>query len=139
MTPFVSRNHKLLDWHWILAALRSKYPGWDLGSAQIISAVQNSATFGLYLPEDPPKQIGFARVVSDRAIFSSLTEIYVDPVHRGKGNGTLLMNAVMASPEMNGTISTLYTKDAERFYAHFGFRPVGGGFMIHGNIWPSTK
>jgi GNAT superfamily N-acetyltransferase len=134
MTPFVSRNPWLTEWNWLLPALRSKYPGWNLRTAQILSAVQNSATFGLYLPDDPPKQIGFARVVSDRAIFSSLTEIYVDPAHRSKGNGTLLMNAVMSSHEMQGTIATLYTKDAERFYAHFGFRPVGGGVMIRGTL-----
>src|SRR5438477_4566632 len=48
----------------------------------------NSFPVGLYAPDR--QQVAVARIVSDRATFAWLCDVYVDPDHRGHGLGTML-------------------------------------------------
>ncbi len=68
---------------------------------------------------------GFARVVTDRATFAWLCDVFVLPEHRGNGVSTLLMNAVMAHPDLARVRSfILATRDAQGLYAKHGFAPL---------------
>src|SRR5262244_3188560 len=40
--------------------------------------------------------VGFARVISDRATFAYLSDVFVDPAHRGRGISKAMMAAVVA-------------------------------------------
>src|SRR5688572_23433402 len=68
---------------------------------------------------------GFARVVTDRATFGYIGDLFVLPEHRGKGLSKRLMEAIMAHPELQNLRRwMLATSDAHRLYEKFGFRPL---------------
>jgi GNAT superfamily N-acetyltransferase len=83
-------------------------------------SLEGSLCFGLYGPEG---QIGLARVITDRATFAYLCDVYVLPAYRGQGLGLWLMQCVMGSPQLQGLRRWLLaTADAHRLYAQVGFR-----------------
>jgi GNAT superfamily N-acetyltransferase len=68
---------------------------------------------------------GFARVITDRATFGYIGDLFVLPEHRGKGLSKRLMDAIMAHPELqNFRRWMLATSDAHGLYEKFGFRPL---------------
>jgi GNAT superfamily N-acetyltransferase len=68
---------------------------------------------------------GFARVVTDRATFAWLCDVFVLPAHRGHGVSRRLMDAVMTHPELAGLRNFLLaTRDAHGLYEKFGFTPL---------------
>ena len=71
---------------------------------------------------DGDAQVGFARVITDRATFAYLADVFVLPSHRGRGISKLLMTAILAHPELQGLRRwSLVTRDAQGLYAQFGF------------------
>lgn len=71
------------------------------------------------------RQVGFARVATDRATFAYLADVFVLPAHRGHGIARVIMDAVMAHPELQGLRRFLLaTSDAHGLYAQYGFTPV---------------
>ncbi len=109
-----------LDFPWLCRTLRATYWGAGWTDGRIRQAVEHSLIFGAYLQPDH-QQIGFARVVTDRATFSSVMDVVVDPQHRRQGVGTALMKAVVAHPCVSGTVCVLDTRDMDPFYERFGF------------------
>lgn len=85
----------------------------------IEKSVKNSLSFGLY---DGDKQIGFARVVSDKAIFSWVLDVVIEESYRGKGLGQWLLDCILEHPEIKQTAFALATKDAHDFYKKFNFK-----------------
>ncbi len=82
-------------------------------------SLQHSLCFGLY---KDGRQIGLARVISDRATYAYLCDVYVLEDYQGRGLGTWLISAVMAHPELQGLRRwTLATRDAHDLYRKFGF------------------
>jgi len=69
--------------------------------------------------------VAFARVVSDRATFAYVSDVFVDPAHRGAGIGKAVMAAVVAHPELQDLrLWVLATADAHGLYARYGFTPL---------------
>ena len=86
------------------------------------SAVANSLCFGLF---HDATQVGFARVVTDKATFAYLADVYVLEAHRGHGLAKQLMHAVRRHPDLQGLRRfMLATRDAHTLYRQFGFNPV---------------
>lgn len=95
-------------------------------------SVANSLNVGAY---DDGVQVGYARVVTDRATFAWLCDVYVDPSRRGTGVGTRLLDAVLAELSPLGlTRIMLATADAHALYASRGFVPLPDPsmLMVHG-------
>lgn len=95
------------------------------------SSLGTSLCFGLY-QGDPlvgtAKQVGLTRVVTDRATFAWICDVFVLEEHRGKGLGKWLMETVLAHPDLQGLRQVvLATKDAQGLYAKFGFEPTPDG------------
>ena len=66
---------------------------------------------------------GFGRVVTDRATFGYLGDVFVLEPHRGKGLSKWLMECVLAHPELQGFRRwVLLTRDAHGLYRQFGFQ-----------------
>jgi GNAT superfamily N-acetyltransferase len=85
-------------------------------------SIKNSLCFGVYRAG---RQVAFARVVSDRAVFAYLMDVFVIPEFRGRGISKALMRSVLAHPELqNLRIFLLATRDAHPLYTQFGFRPL---------------
>jgi GNAT superfamily N-acetyltransferase len=81
---------------------------------------------------DGTKQVGFARVISDRATIAYLADVFVLAEYRGRGLGKWLVECVLAHPELQGLRRwVLVTRDAHELYRRFGFKPLARpqGFM----------
>jgi len=71
------------------------------------------------------RQIGFARVITDRATFAYLADVFVLEEFQGRGVATRILEAIDAHPDLQGLRRwMLVTRDAHRLYASFGFRPL---------------
>ncbi len=82
--------------------------------------IENSYCFAVFFEG---KQVGFARVISDRSEFASLWDVFIDEVHRRKGVGQALMKYIFAHPALKGTFRWfLMTEDAHGLYKKFGFK-----------------
>jgi GNAT superfamily N-acetyltransferase len=82
-------------------------------------SIAHSLCFGGFLGDT---QVAFVRVVTDRATFANMVDVFVMPAHRGVGHGKALVRAAMAHPDLQGLRRfTLATRDAHRLYAAHGF------------------
>jgi GNAT superfamily N-acetyltransferase len=87
-------------------------------------SIRNSLCFGVF-DTAGGAQVAFARVVTDRATFAYLADVYVVPAFRGRGISRLLMETITAHPDLQGLRRwMLMTQDAHGLYAQFGFRPL---------------
>jgi GNAT superfamily N-acetyltransferase len=106
----------------IHAFLTSSYWSPGIPLAIVEKAIANSVCFGVF-HED--KQVGFARVVTDKATFGYLADVYVLEDHRRKGVAHLLMGAVKKHPDLQGLRRVmLATRDAHGLYAQYGFKAL---------------
>ena len=140
MTPefHVSSSHDDLDQNWVINQILESYWGKWMTPIQVMRAVDNSMCFGAYLTETK-RQVGFLRVVTDKASFSSITDCLVEPGLRGKGIGSALLWAALWHPYIKPTICILSSRDARPFYVKFGFLSVGGDVMKRSPLSCPTK
>ena len=93
--------------------------------ATLEKAVRNSLAFGVYAPSG--EMAAIARVVTDRATFAWLCDVFVDEAHRGHGLGKAIMRAFTEHPDLQGLRRKhLATADAHGLYAQYGFKPLDG-------------
>jgi GNAT superfamily N-acetyltransferase len=84
--------------------------------------IENSICFGVYRGT---QQVGFARVVTDRATFAYLADVFVLEPHRGLGLSKWLIECIMAHPDLQRLRRwMLATRDAHELYGRFGFTPL---------------
>jgi GNAT superfamily N-acetyltransferase len=94
--------------------------------------IKGSFCFGIYYQQ---KQIGFARVVSDAAVFAWLADVFVLQEFRGKGLSKWMMRFILSHPELQGLRRwMLGTKDAHGLYEQFGFKELEDPKRIMGLI-----
>jgi len=100
------------DAYWALGRSREKQD----------QAMAGSLNFGAYDP-DSREQVAYARVITDRATFAWLCDVYVAPEARGRGLGTALVAAVRDALEPCGLRRILLaTADAHGVYEKVGFK-----------------
>ena len=88
----------------------------------VMRSVEGSLCFGVY---DGEGQVGFARVVTDRATFAYLADVFIVESHRSAGLSKWLMEVIMRHPDLQGLRRWhLVTRDAHGLYANFGFTPL---------------
>ncbi len=98
---------------------------WALGRpADIVArSIAGSLCFGLYGVDGV--QVGFARVVTDKATFAWLCDVYVAPSARGLGLGTWLVQVGRDQVQTMGVKRILLaTADAHDVYSRVGFAPL---------------
>ncbi|GAA4927042.1 GNAT family N-acetyltransferase [Streptomyces coeruleoprunus] len=99
---------------------------WALGRSRERQdrAIDGSLNFGAY-DGASGDIVAYARVVTDRATFAWLCDVYVDRAARGKGLGTALVEAVRDHLAPLGLKRImLATEDAHGVYEKVGFRPL---------------
>jgi len=119
----ISTDKDLLELGMIYNYL-SKESYWSKGIAveRVHTSIANSMCFGVYADG---KQVGFARVVTDKAIFAYLCDVFVLDSHRGLGLSKWLLQTILAHPELQGLKRwVLATADAHGLYKQFGFGPL---------------
>lgn len=82
-------------------------------------SIENSICFGLYKNGN---QIGFARVITDKATFAYLGDVFVLEGHRGIELSKWMMECILKHSELQGFRRwMLLTRDAQELYSKFGF------------------
>lgn len=105
------------------AFLTRSYWAEGISRELVVRAIAGSIPFSLL---DGTQQIGFARVITDRATYGYLADVYVLEKYRGRGLARRLIGAVMTHPELQGLRRIgLVTRDAHPLYSSFGFAPLG--------------
>lgn len=120
----ISTDKNLLDIGCIHAYL-SESSYWAQGRSieKIEQSIRNSLCFGMYNAEG--QQVGFARIVTDFAVFGYLMDVFILEDFRGKGLGKQLISTIITHPELQGLRKLmLATRDAHTLYSQFGFREV---------------
>ena len=101
------------------------YWGKGIPMARFAKAVEGSLTVGAYSPDG--QMNAMARVVTDRATFAWICDVFVDEAHRGEGLGKRMMAYMQHHPDLQGLRRMhLATRDAHSLYAQFGFTPLTG-------------
>jgi GNAT superfamily N-acetyltransferase len=86
-------------------------------------AIAGSLVVGAYATDGAMAAMG--RVVTDRATFGWICDVFVDDTRRGQGLGKRLMRYLKAHPDLQGFRRMhLATRDAHGLYAQFGFSPL---------------
>ena len=102
------------------------------------AALAGSWNFGAY-DEGTGEQLGFARLVTDRATFAWLCDVYVDAGARGRSVGKHLMAAIVAAVDELGIPRVLLaTADAHGLYAQYGWEPLAEPHKWMARIAPPT-
>ena len=88
------------------------------------TAMEGSLNFGIF-ETGSGAQVAYARVITDRATFAWLCDVFVDDSVRGLGVGVALIENVTAAlaPLALKRIG-LVTADAHGLYEKFGFKPL---------------
>lgn len=89
-------------------------------------AIDNSLCFSVIAESSEQKElVGFARMITDKATFACLADVFVLDSHRGNGLSKLLMKSILQHPDLQGLRRmVLATKDAHGLYQQFGFKKL---------------
>ena len=118
----VTCDRSRMDVDAIHAFLTQSYWSPGIPRATVERAIANSTCFGVFADG---AQVGFARVVTDKATFAYLADVYVLPGHRGRGLSRRLLEEVVRHPDLQGLRRMLLaTRDAHGLYAKFGFKAL---------------
>jgi N-acetylglutamate synthase-like GNAT family acetyltransferase len=118
----ISTDPGRLDMDMIHGFVSTSY--WAQGrSREVVErSIRNSLCFGAY---QEARQIGFARVISDRAVFAYLADVFVLPECRGRGVAKAIVGAALGHSELQGLrVFLLRTRDAHGLYRQFGFHAL---------------
>ena len=85
-------------------------------------SIDGALCFGVF---ENDRQVGFARMITDRATFAYLADVFIIEEYRGLGLSKLLMEVIMSHPDLQGLRRMmLATRDAHELYKKFGFTPL---------------
>jgi GNAT superfamily N-acetyltransferase len=120
---------------------KKSYWAEDIPLDIVKKSIDGSVCFGVY---ENQQQIGFARVVTDKATFGYLADVFIDENYRGKGLSKWLMEIIMNYPELQGLRRwMLGTRDAHGLYAKFGFEPLENPKRVmhvyHADVYKAQK
>lgn len=119
---FISTDKSKIDIEYVHGFLSQSYWSPGVPIKVVKKAMKGSLCFGVYYQD---KQIGYARMVTDRATFAYLADVFIDENYRGKGLGKWLVEAILAHPHLRGLRRILLaTKDAHKLYEQCGFTSV---------------
>jgi GNAT superfamily N-acetyltransferase len=141
----ITTDKARLDVTAIHAYLSQSYWSPGIPRAVVERAIANSIAFGLFHGD---AQVGFARVITDKATFAYLADVYVLEAHRGRGLASAMVAAIQAHEELQGLRRfMLVTKDAHDLYAKFGFSALANPSRVmeksianaYGNVATNTN
>ena len=91
----------------------------DRPLALVEKTIKNSICVGVFHGDN---LVGFARVVTDKAVFAWIADVIVHKAHRGKGLGKEIVSFIQAHPDIPEHSQILRTRDAHGLYEKYGFK-----------------
>lgn len=120
---YISTDKSLLDIGLIHKFL-SEDSYWAKGRSieTVKTSIDNSLCFGIYQGSN---QVGFARVVTDYAVFAWILDVFVLKGYRELGLGKMLMEAITKHEGLQNLRRWgLATEDAHGLYKKYGFEII---------------
>jgi len=118
----ISTEKEKLDIDLIHSFLNRTYWAEGISKEVIRRSIEGSLCFGVF---ENDKQVGFARMITDKATFAYLADVFIIEEFRGRGLSKWLMEIIMSHPDLQGLRRMiLVTKDAHGLYKQFGFTPL---------------
>jgi N-acetylglutamate synthase-like GNAT family acetyltransferase len=118
----ISTEKEKLDIDLIHSFLNRTYWAEGISKEIIRRSIEGSLCFGVFEKE---KQVGFARMITDKATFAYLADVFIIEEYRGRGLSKWMMEVIMSHPDLQGLRRMiLATKDAHGLYTQFGFTPL---------------
>ncbi len=89
---------------------------------EVLQGAHNSAlVVGAFDPQN--RQVGYARVISDKTRFAYILDVIVDESCRKQGIGQAMVNYILANQDLEAVYQwLLVTKDAHGVYKKVGFK-----------------
>jgi len=120
---YLSDDKSLLNIDVVFKFLTNCYWSKGVPLTTLKKAIENSLCFGVYTAEH--QQIGFARMITDKATFAYLADVFILPEHRGQGLSKKLITFIKEHDELQGLRRVvLATADAHQLYQQFDFTPL---------------
>lgn len=115
----ISDDHSKLQLNVIHGYLTRSYWAQGIPKHSVQKSIDNSLCFAAFADD---KQVAFARVITDKASFAYLADVFVLEQYQGLGLSKKLMAAVIRHPDLqNIRRFMLCTADAHTLYEKFGF------------------
>jgi GNAT superfamily N-acetyltransferase len=109
--------------------LRTSYWAAGIPREVVERAIAGSLNLGVYA--DDGAMVAFARMVTDRATFAWLADVFVVESHRGHGLGRFVVSTLLEHPDLKGIRQMLLaTADAHELYRSYGFAETQPGRMM---------
>lgn len=119
----ISTNNKQMQLDVIHDFITNSYWARGIPFETMAKAVKNSLCFGVFTDND--KQVGFARLITDKATYAYLADVFILPEHQGQGLAKQLMERIIAHKDLQGLRRiSLATHDAHSLYERYGFKPL---------------
>jgi GNAT superfamily N-acetyltransferase len=123
----ISDERSAVDLDVVYGFLSTSY--WSEGVPRDVVArsIDYSLPFSLWWEPagEPPRQVAFARAVTDRATYAYVADVFVIEEFRGRGLSKWLMKVMVEHSELQGLRRwTLLTRDAHALYGQVGFTPI---------------
>ncbi|PMG47355.1 GNAT family N-acetyltransferase [Shewanella sp. 10N.286.52.B9] len=129
----ISTDQNKLDISVIHGFISQSYWAKGMPITVLAKAIEHSLCFGVFT--DQGEQVGFARLITDRATFAYLADVFITDQHRGIGLSKLLIETVISHPDIQGLRRMmLATRDAHGLYAQYGFLPIDNPEILM-QIW----
>jgi len=111
-----------MDIDLIHSFLKRSYWAEGISKEIIRRSIEGALCFGVF---ENDKQVGFARMITDRATFAYLADVFIIEEYRGLGLSKWLMDVILSYPDLQGLRRImLATRDAHELYKKFGFTPL---------------
>jgi len=119
----ISTDQDLLNFELIYQYLNQEsYWAQGIPPETLRNAIKNSLCFGVYHHQN---QIGLARVITDKATFAYLCDVFIVAEFRRLGLSKWLIQTIVNHPELQGLRRwSLATADAHGLYSQFGFTQI---------------
>ena len=118
----ISTDKSKIDIGYVHRFLTQSYWSPGVQVETVKKGMENSLCYGIY---NSDMQIGYARMITDRASFAYLCDVFVDEKFRGKGLGKWFMETILSHPDLQNLRRILLaTRDAHTLYEKFGFLPL---------------
>jgi len=119
----ISTSHARLDMDFVHRELAGTYWSPAIPREVVEKAAANSMVFGIY--RAGAGQVGYARLVTDKATFAYLCDVVITEAERGKGLGKWLNECIISHPCLRGLRRWLLaTRDAQGLYRQTGWAPL---------------
>ena len=135
----ISTDNNLIDFELVYSFISQSYWAKGIPVNTMRKAIDNAFCFGVYAEPkastEKLRQVGFARMITDKATFAYLADVFILEEFRGLGLSKFLVEHIISHPDLQGLRRImLATKDAHGLYKQYGFKEIEYPEMLM-QIW----